>query len=85
MAKATQLGWSVRQLETAAKAPESKKERKASAPLPVEYEELTERLRAATGLRVTLDGSAKKGRVILAYDSQEDLQRLWDLMERAES
>ena len=79
--KAMQLGWSVRQLEAAAKEPSAKKEPRVAPALPAEYEELTERLRMATGLRVTLDGSAKKGRIVLQYDSEEDLQRLWDLME----
>ena len=79
--KAMQLGWSVRQFEAAAKEPDAKKEPRATPPLPAEYEELTERLRMATGLRVTLDGTAKKGRIVLNYDSEEDLQRLWDLME----
>ena len=79
--KTMQLGWSVRQLEAAAKEPERKKAPRATPSLPAEYEELTERLRMATGLRVTLDGSAKKGRIVLQYDSEEDLQRLWDLME----
>ena len=83
-AKTMQLGWSVRQLEAAAKALDSKKERRAPVSLPAEYEELTERLRMATGLRVTLDGTAKKGRIVLQYDSEEDLQRLWDFMERGE-
>ena len=77
------LGWSVRQLETAAQNLPAKKEKKEKhASLPAEYEELTERLRSATGMRVTLEGTQKKGKVILQYDSEEDLQRLWDWMER---
>ena len=79
--RAMQLGWSVRQLEAAAKEPGTKKEPRVAPALPAEYEELTERLRMATGLRVTLDGTSKKGRIVLQYDSEEDLQRLWDLME----
>lgn len=79
-AKTLQFGWSVRQLEAAAKEAPEKKEKKKQPRLPVEYEELTERLRAYTGLKVTLQGTEKKGKVVLEYASQEELQRLWDLM-----
>lgn len=79
--KALASGWSVRQLEEAAKRLPSRKVRRERAPLPAEYEELTERLRAATGLRVTLDGTEKRGRIVLQYDGEEDLQRLWDWLE----
>ena len=60
-----------------------KKEKQRREPLPVEYTELQDRLRAATGLRVTLEGSARKGRIVLQYESEEELQRLWDWMDRA--
>ena len=83
-ARTVNLGWSVRQLETAAQnLPAKKAKKEPRAPLPAEYEELTERLRAATGMKVTLEGTEKKGKVILQYDSEEDLQRLWDWMEQA--
>ncbi len=82
-AKTLQFGWSVRQLEAAARNAPEKKEKKKPDPLPVEYEELTERLRSATGLKVSLLGSENKGRIVLEYESQEELQRLWDFMEKA--
>lgn len=81
-AKALQFGWSVRQLEAAAKNAPEKKEKKKPEALPVEYEELTERLRTATGLKVSLLGTEKKGKIVLEYASQEELQRLWDFMEK---
>ena len=80
-AKTLQFGWSVRQLEEAAKHAPEKKERKRPAPLPAEYEELGERLRSATGLKVTMEGTAQKGKIVLSYSGQEELQRLWDLLE----
>ena len=83
-AKTLQFAWSVRQLEAAAKnAPEKqeKKAKKEPAPLPVEYEELTERLRSATGLKVSLQGTEKKGKIVLEDSSQDELQKLWDMME----
>ena len=80
-AKTIQGGWSVRQLEAAAKqATQERKEKPQPMPLPVEYEELTERLRSATGLKVSLSGSEHKGKIVLEYGSQEELQRLWDML-----
>ena len=79
-AKTLQFGWSVRQLEAAVKNAPEKKEKKKPVPLPVEYEELTERLRSATGLKVSLVGSENKGKIVMEYARQEELQRLWDLM-----
>lgn len=80
--KTVQLGWSVRQLEEAAKnASEKKPARdKPKYVFPAEYEELTERLRSATGLKVSLSGSEQKGRIVLEYASQEELQKLWDML-----
>ena len=80
-AKALQFGWSVRQLEEAAKKSPEKKEKRRPAPLPPEYGELTERLRSATGLRVAMEGTQQKGKIVLTYTSGEELQRLWDLLE----
>ena len=80
-AKALQFSWSVRQLEEAAKKAPEKKEKKRPAPLPAEYEELSERLRHATGLKVTMEGTQQKGKIVLQYSGEEELQRLWDLLE----
>ena len=78
-AKTLQFGWSVRQLEAAAKeSPE--KPQKIKPILPVEYEELTERIRNATGLKVKMEGTEKKGKIVLTYESADELQRLWDMM-----
>lgn len=78
-AKTMQFGWSVRQLEAAAKnAQTEKKEKPEPVALPIEYEELTERLRRATGLKVKLEGTQEKGKIVLQYTSEEELQRLWE-------
>lgn len=79
-AKTLQFGWSVRQLEAAAKEAPEKKASKPKPVLPVEYEELTERLRSATGLKVKMEGSEKKGKIVLSYESADELQRLWDMI-----
>ena len=80
-AKTVQEGWSVRQLKAAAKqAGQPKKEKPQATPLPIEYEELAERLRSATGLKASIQGSEHKGKIVLEYGSQEELQRLWDML-----
>ena len=82
-AKTMQFGWSVRQLEAAAKnAQTEKKEKPEPVALPIEYEELTECLRRATGLKVKLEGTQEKGKIVLQYTSEEELQRLWEWMEK---
>ena len=82
-AKTMQFGWSVRQLEAAAKnAQTEKKEKPEPVALPIEYEELTERLRSATGLKVKLEGTQEKGKIVLQYTNEEELQRLWEWMEK---
>ena len=79
--QAVKHGWSVRQLEEAARRAPEKKEKRRQEPLPAEYDELADRLRSATGLKVSLQGTQSKGRIVLEYASQEELQRLWDWME----
>ena len=82
-AKTMQFGWSVRQLEAASKnAQTEKKEKPEPVALPIEYEELTERLRRATGLKVKLEGTQEKGKIVLQYTNEEELQRLWEWMEK---
>ena len=80
-AKTVQFGWSVRQLESMAKNAGEEKPEKPKLVLPVEYEELRDRLRTATGLKVSMQGSENKGRIVMEYASQEELQRLWDMLE----
>lgn len=80
-AKTVQLGWSVRQLESMAKHAGEEKPEKPKLVLPVEYEELRDRLRTATGLKVSMQGSENKGKIVMEYASQEELQRLWDMLE----
>ena len=82
-AKTMQFGWSVRQLEAAAKnAQTEKKEKPEPVARPIEYEELTERLRSATGLKVKLEGTPEKGKIGLQYPSEEELQKLWEWMDK---
>lgn len=77
-------GYSVRQLEAlaASRKPEVKKPAPARHTLPTELRELESRVRETLGVRATLSGTAKKGKIILQYYSQEELEHLSDLLSR---
>ena len=82
-------GYSVRQLEQLAaerksgEAPaQPTKPIKLPRPLAPELKELEGRVQETLGLRATLSGNAKKGRIVLQYYSQEELERLYELLEK---
>ncbi len=83
-------GWSVRQLETnaallrqdASKLPRPEKKLRT---LPVELTELESLCRETFGMRATLSGTAKKGKIVLQYYSQEELERLNDLLQQLQA
>ncbi len=88
LAKETiEKGYSVRQLEemaaqrrggnTAASAAHRRPRQ-----LPVELKELEGRIRETMGIRATLTGSARKGKIVLTYYSEEELEHLNDLLQR---
>lgn len=88
LAKETiEKGYSVRQLEemaaqcrggnTAAPAAHRRPRQ-----LPVELKELEGRIRETMGIRATLTGSARKGKIVLTYYSEEELEHLNDLLQR---
>lgn len=85
--QSVESGWSVRQLEAAAaalkeeKPPKEPPKKKA---LPIELTELENRVRETLGIRATLTGNAKKGKIVLQYYSQEELEHLSDLLGRLE-
>ena len=79
-------GWSVRQLEAAAallKQESSKlpKPEKNLHVLPAELTELENLCRETFGMRATLTGSSKKGKIVLQYYSQEELERLNEVLQ----
>lgn len=76
-------GLSVRQLEQlAAKASELPRPKPAVRPLPLELTELEGRMREVLGVRTTFSGSAKRGKIVLQYYSAEELERLYQALER---
>lgn len=85
--KAAEEGLNVRQLEALAartKVP-AKARREKSRELDPELRELQERLLERTGMRATLTGTTRKGKIILQYSSLEELNRLHEMLEAAQS
>ena len=81
--KAADEGMSVRQLEQLAAAVRGKPAAKRKkTPLPAELDELQEKIRIKTGLKSTLNGSIAKGRIVLQYNSREELERLNELLDQ---
>ena len=54
------------------------------APLPLELEDMRERLQNALGVRTMLRGNLKKGKIVLQYTSAEELEMIYEAMERLE-
>ena len=82
-------GYSVRQLEAIAAAAKAEPvQPKKAAPkkttLSAELTELEGRIRETMGVRATLTGTVKKGKIVLQYYSQEELEHLNDLLLRLE-
>lgn len=74
-------GWSVRQLEKICKA--AREEKPESEPRPKKDPQLKELeilARDTLGLRAKLDGDMNSGKIVLNYYSQDDLQRVWDIL-----
>ena len=85
-------GYSVRQLEQlAALRREAESHGQAAhkvknaRPLPPELKELEGRVRETLGMRATLTGNAKKGKIVLQYYSQEELERLYEVLEKLDT
>lgn len=82
--KTLQNGWSVRQLEQVAatmkqvEAPA--KPQPARKALSAELSEFETRVRETLGVRATLTGTAKKGKIVLQYYSQDELEHLNELI-----
>lgn len=76
-----QQGWSVRQLERICAQPV-----KQEAPKPVrvrdqQFNQLESMARELFGTRAKLEGTHESGRLTLFYYSEDDLQRIWEVLE----
>lgn len=78
---------SVRALEKLAAEPQTAphREKPLPRPLSLELQDMENRMRAAFGLRAEIKGNHKKGKIVLQYYSQEELERLYQLMEMMEN
>ena len=73
-------GWSVRGLEEAAR--EKSAAPKTPRTITPELESLQNSMREALGLKTTLNGSEKKGKIILSYNTAEELEHLYEVIGR---
>lgn len=85
-------GYSVRQLEQLAALRreadshgQAAHKVKNARPLPPELKELEGRVRETLGMRATLSGNARKGKIVLQYYSQEELERLYEVLEKLDT
>ncbi len=78
-------GLSVRALEklaaTPAPAAPPKKEKR---PLPLELADMETRFREAVGVRAVVTGNRKKGKIVLQYQTEDELEKIYLAMEKIE-
>lgn len=74
-------GYSVRRLEDAIKEKPQKPHKKVKVLAP-ELDMLQSTMREALGLKTTLSGNAKKGKITLSYNSAEELEHLYEVIGR---
>lgn len=78
-------GLSVREAEKLAAAPAEPPKKPEKKPLALELEDMRSRLQNVLGVRTTLQGTPKRGRVILQYGSEEELETIYAALERLEN
>ncbi|MDR2505488.1 MAG: ParB/RepB/Spo0J family partition protein [Oscillospiraceae bacterium] len=78
--------WSVRQLEAEAakKSPAEHPARPVRLP-PAEFQDIEERARMALGMRVSVKGSLSKGKIILSYGDQAELENFLSILEEMQN
>ena len=76
-------GLSVRALEKMAAQPAPiVREKPAPRPLPLELQDMENRMRETFGLRTTFKGNCKRGKIILQYESEDELEQLYQCLEK---
>ena len=78
-----QQGWSVRQLERICAQPQEREEKKPVKVRDQQFSQLEGMARELFGTRAKLDGTHDSGKLTLFYYSQDDLQRIWEVLELA--
>lgn len=79
--KAVSQGLSVRELEELARKP-TPRVKKPAREIPPEMTDFQERLRMALGVRAQISGSMQKGSILLRYASFEELEGIWEAVDR---
>ena len=82
---AVSRGWNVRQLEEAVRTLQEAqpvKPQRSAVKLTPELHELESQLREAVGMQVHITGTEKKGRIVLQYSTAEELEALWERVQR---
>lgn len=78
-------GLSVRALEKLAAKPFTPPAVKpAPRPLPLELQDMENRMRDVMGVRTVVKGNRKHGRIILQYTNEDELERIYQCMEQLE-
>ena len=84
--KTIREGLSVRTLEKlAAMPPMPGKEPSQPKPLPLELQDMENRMRNTFGVRAQIKGNAKKGKIILEYCNADELEKVYQCMEMLEN
>ena len=78
-------GLSVRALEKLAAQPDTPApEKRRPRPLPLELQDMENRLRDVIGVRTVIQGSRNRGKITLQYGSEAELERIYQWMENME-
>ena len=81
---AIEQGWSVRQMEKMCAQCQQEKpaeEKPEKAERDPEFVNLERMARDVFGTRAELNGDTSKGKLVIHYQSSDDLQRIWDMLE----
>ncbi len=74
-------GLSVRELEQLCAQQAPRPQRRSPRPVP-ELQDLAERLRQAVGVKTQVDGNLTKGKVTLFYQTQDELETIYEATQR---
>ena len=74
--------YSVRKLEEMAREKQEPQVKKAPPAISPEMNTLQNHMREAFGLKTTLTGNEKRGKITLSYNSAEELEHLYDVVSR---
>ena len=74
--------YSVRKLEEIAQKPAAVSKSAPAKPVNAELTALQDSFREALGVKTTLSGNERKGKITLAYSSREELEHIYEMIDR---